>query len=174
MVKFIQIHYSPLISGFLCGIVIANFCRHRLRALSEVLNAEKTIYIILLILLGAEWDFKMDFILVIAGIYIIIRAFGKFIGTFMGTRLFKSGYHVPPTIGLGLISDGGFAVAIIMDFMLLYPSFADPLITIVVLSLIVNELFSPWFILSQFDKRDWTIVDVREKYKKNHSEEVTE
>jgi len=169
-----QIHYSPLISGFLCGIVIANFCRHRLRALSEVLNAEKTIYIILLILLGAEWDFKMDFILVIAGIYIIIRAFGKFIGTFMGTRLFKSGYHVPPTIGLGLISDGGFAVAIILDFMLLYPSFADPLITIVVLSLIVNELFSPWLILSQFDKRDRMIVDVREKYKNNHSEEVTE
>ncbi len=161
-----QMHYSPLVSGFLCGIFIANFCRHRLRALSEVLHAEKTIYIILLILLGAAWNLKMDFILVIAGIYIIIRAFGKFFGTFMGIRLFKPGYHVPPTVGLGLISDGGFTVAIIMNFMLIYPSFANPLLTIVVLSLIVNELFSPWLILSQFDKKDWMIVDVREKYKK--------
>lgn len=158
-----QINYSPLISGFVCGIVIANFCRHHLRTLSEVLHAEKSIYIILLLLLGAGWNLKMDFVFIIAGIYVIVRTLGKFVGTFIGTRIFKPEYNVPPTLGFGLISEGGFTVAIILNFKLLYPAIADSLITIIIISLFVNEFFSPWFILAQFNKKEWTLKNVDQK-----------
>lgn len=149
-----QIGYSPLISGFVCGVMTANFCRHRLRALSTVLHAEKSIYISLLLFLGAGWQFKPDKTLIITGIYFLVRIVGKFTGTFTASRVFKTGFAVPPTIGLGLISEGGLGAAVIINFKLLYPAVADPLITIIVLSVFVNELLSPWFILGRFDKRE--------------------
>jgi hypothetical protein len=153
-----QIRHSPLISGLVCGIITANFCRHYLRALSEVLHAEKSIYIILLLLLGANWNFKLDFSLVITGIYFLVRVVGKLIGNFTASRVFKPDIKVPSTLGLGLISEGGLAVAIIINFKLLYPSIGDTLVTIIILSILVNELLSPWLILFQFDKKERTSI----------------
>lgn len=149
-----QIRYSPLIAGLVCGVVTANFCRHHLRALSEVLQAEKPIYIILLLLLGASWEFKLDFSLVITGIYFLIRTLGKVIGTFAASRVFKPDYPVPAGLGLGLISEGGLAVAIIINFKLLYPNIGDPLVTVIILAVFANELLSPWLILFQFEKKE--------------------
>lgn len=161
-----QVRYSPLISGLVCGVFTANFSRHRLRALSEILHAEKSIYIILLLLFGAGWNFKADYILVVTVVYIAVRIFGKFLGTYLGTKIFKPGFHVPSTLGFGLMSEGGHAVAIIMSFKLLYPAIADPLITIVILSVIFNELVSPRLILAQFDKNERTLVNVRREMTK--------
>ncbi len=149
---FYKIHHSPLVAGLICGIITANFCPHRIRALSVVIHAEKSIYIILLLMLGAAWQFSMDYSLVIAGIYFFVRTSGKLIGTFAATRIFKPEYTVPAGLGLGLISEGGLAVAIIINFKLLYPSFSDFLITILILSLFINELLSPKLILAQFSE----------------------
>jgi hypothetical protein len=149
-----QIHYSPLIAGLVCGVVTANFCRHHLRALSEVLHAEKSIYIILLLLLGANWNFKFDFSLLAAGIYFLVRVLGKLTGTFAASRIFKPGYHVPSALGLGLLSDGGLSIAVIINFKLLYPAIGDTLITVIIISVFINEFLSPWLILSQFDRKE--------------------
>ena len=45
-----QIQHPPLISGLIFGVITANFCRHRIRALTTAVTAEKSIYIILLII----------------------------------------------------------------------------------------------------------------------------
>jgi Kef-type K+ transport system membrane component KefB len=156
-----QIHYSPLISGLLCGVVTANFCRHSVRALSVVMHAEKSLYIIILLLLGASWDFtfKIDYVLMITAIYFLLRILGKYIGAFLGTKIFKPDYAVPSGLGLGLISDGGLSVAIIIDAKLLFPSLMGPFITIVIISVLLNELLSPWMILGRFKKEDRYRVD---------------
>jgi len=165
-----QVHFSPLISGLVCGVFTANFCRHRLRALSEILHSEKSIYIILLLLLGAGWNFKPGHILIVTGIYIAVRIFGKFLGTYVGVKIFKPGFPVPATIGLGLMSDGGHAIAIIMNFKLLFPDIADPLISIVILSVFFNELVSPWFILSRFDKNERVPINIRRELTKKREQ----
>ena len=74
---------------------------------------------------------------------------GKIIGVFTATKIFKPKYKVPPQLGLGLISEGGLAVAIIINVTLLYPVLSDSLITIIVLSVIVNEYISPALIVKQ-------------------------
>ena len=56
---------------------------------------------------------------------------------------------MPPQLGLGLISEGGLAVAIIINVTLLYPALSDVLITIIVLSVIINEYISPALIVKQ-------------------------
>lgn len=174
-----QIRYSPLIAGLICGVVFANFCRHHLRALSEVLHAEKPIYIILLLLLGASWNFRLDFSLIITGVYFLVRVLGKFTGTFAASRVFKPDYHVPAGLGLGLISEGGLAVAIIINFKLLYPVIGDSLITVIILAVFANELLSPWLILSQFEKKERVSIHTRpisiykkEEYKKEETRDT--
>jgi hypothetical protein len=135
--------------GFICGTITANFCRHRLRALATIIHSEKSIYIILLIIIGASWSLKFDYILLITGIYFLIRTTGKVIGTFTATKIFKTDFNTPPALGLGLLSEGGLTIAIIINFKLLYPSLSDYLMTIIILSMFVNELISPKFILYQ-------------------------
>ena len=145
-----RLHYSSLVAGLVCGVVTANFCPHRLRALSIVVHGEKSIYIALLILLGAGWYFMAGGALIVAAVYFFSRVIGKIAGVFAATRIFKPKYDVPSKLGLGLISEGGLAVAIIINVTLLYPALSDPLITIIILSVIVNEYISPALIVKQF------------------------
>lgn len=147
-----RLNYSSLVAGLVCGIVTANFCPHRLRALSIVVHAEKSIYIALLILLGAGWNFRLDAALIVAVIYFVSRLIGKIAGVYTATRIFKPKYVVPPQLGLGMISEGGLAVAIIINVSLLYPALSDVMITIIVLSVIVNEYISPALIVKQLGK----------------------
>ncbi len=149
-----QLSYSPLISGMICGVIIANFCRHRLRAIQVVVQAEKSIYILLLLIIGALWRFKLDISLLIGLAYFLVRIIGKLTGVYIATRVFKPFYKVPWKLGLGFVSEGGLAIAIILNFRFLYPSVADSLITIVVFSVFASELVSPRLILSQFKKEE--------------------
>ena len=105
----------------------------------------------MLIIIGAGWNFILGNILIITCIYFVIRAISKVIGTYAATRAFKSDFDVPAYAGLGLLSEGGFAVAIIINFSLLYPSLSDYLVTVIILSMFVNEILSPKLILSLFE-----------------------
>jgi len=142
---------SPLVIGFVCGIVYANLSKHRLRALASLVHSERAIYIIMLIIIGAGWTLILDNILIIACVYFVIRVIAKVIGTYTATRVFKSDFDVPVASGLGLLSEGGFTVAIIINFSLLYPALSDYLVTVIILSIFVNEIISPKLILSLFN-----------------------
>lgn len=147
-----HLNHTPLISGLICGIIVANFCRHRIRALSTVVLAEKSIYIFLLIIIGAGWQFNFDATLILALVYCLIRAFSKIVGAFIGTRIFKPQYNVPRTVGLGLLSEGGLAIAIVLTYQQLQAEYSGFLISLLIISVVINELISPKLILMQFQK----------------------
>jgi Kef-type K+ transport system membrane component KefB len=105
----------------------------------------------MLIIIGAGWNLMIDNILIITCIYFVIRVIGKVLGTYAATRAFRSGFKVPAASGLGLLSEGGFAVAIIINFSILYPSLSDYLVTVIIISMFVNEILSPKLILLQFE-----------------------
>ncbi len=166
-----RLHYSSLVAGLVCGIVTANFCPHRLRALSIVVHAEKSIYITLLILLGAGWHFKIGATLIVVAVYFASRLIAKIAGVFAATRIYKPKYEVPPQLGLGLISEGGLSVAIIINVTLLYPVLSDVLITIIVLSVIINEYISPVLIVKQLGGVLHFAEDKFQKVKKHEADE---
>ncbi len=143
----VKTNNSPLLIGFIGGVLTANFCRHRLRALETMVHSEKAIYIIMLLIIGAGWNLRFSFILIITGIYFAFRITAKVLGIFTATRLFKFDFPIPSTAGLGLLSEGGFAMAIIISFSIFYPSLSDYLVTVVILSMIANEVISPKLIL---------------------------
>ena len=143
------IDHSPLVSGTVCGIVTANFCRHRARALAVVVHAERSFYVILLLLIGAAWRFRVDYTLVLMAAYSVTRSLGKLAGTYSATRLFRPQYPAPPHLGLGLIPEGGLAIAMIMSFVLISKwQVADSLITVIVLSVLLSDLVGSRLIAS--------------------------
>jgi Kef-type K+ transport system membrane component KefB len=149
------IHHSPLVSGLICGILFANFSHHRIRALTIVVHAEKSIYIMLLLILGASWSFKPDFSLVLMAAYFLLRLVGKIVGSFIAIKSFPPKYIVPWYVGLGLIPEGGLAIAIIVNFKL-HPvmGIADAMITVIVLSVLISELMGPFCIIKLFKGRE--------------------
>lgn len=143
-------NHSSLVAGLIAGILTANFSQYRIQALASVSNAEKTIYITLLLLIGASWRFELDWSLYISICYFVLRIFGKFFGMTLATKVFPPKYEVPKFIGLGLISEGGLAIAIIITSKLLHPATVNSLLTIIILSIFINEFLAPKLILLQF------------------------
>ncbi len=142
------IHHSPMVSCLVCGLVTANFCRHRTRALETVIKSEKSIYIFLLLILGASWSFHLDYSLILVAAYFACRVIGKISGVLIATTIFKPRYTVPFSSGLGLVPEGGLAIAIIINFKLLpYSNIADTMITIIVISVLISEFMGPGLIL---------------------------
>ncbi|MEN8153644.1 MAG: cation:proton antiporter [Acidobacteriota bacterium] len=151
----IQLNHSPLVCGFFGGIIIANSCRYRTRVLLFLHEAEKAIYIIMLLILGAGWnpDKGINFILVL--FYIVFRLLGKFFGNFIAARSFRSTFKIPSTIGIALLSEGGLSFGILINFIILFPELSDKIIYIVILSSFINELLSPRLILTQFKEKEF-------------------
>jgi len=148
---------SPLFTGLLCGTFFANICQKRMQALSVVIQSEKAIYIIMLLLLGAIWNFSLDGVFPLALGYLFFRTLGKNAGAFLGSRLFPHAARVPPWLGMGLLSEGGLSIVLVLNFKLLYPVLSDPVVSILVFSAILNELISPSLIMSLFSKTDCEI-----------------
>ncbi len=139
---------SPLISGLVAGIFIANTCKFRIRALTFLHSGEKAIYIILLLILGAGWNPDHSVYLYAVPIYIISRIAGKISGNFIAVKSFRSVFKIPPLIGLSLLSEGGISFGILVNFKLLYPETADKIIFIIIISALMFELLSPKLILT--------------------------
>lgn len=139
---------APLVTGLVCGVVTANYCRHRMRALTVVAHAERSIYVLLLLLIGASWSFRADYALALLGVYVLARLGGKLLGAFAGTHLFNLEYRAPRYWGLGLVPEGGLAIALIFSFSLLHHGpLVDALVTVVVCSILLSELVGARLIL---------------------------
>jgi hypothetical protein len=135
---------SPLLVNLVAGIVVANLARHRALAAirTELLRGERAIYILFLVLVGAQWQWGGAVALGLAGVYLVGRILGK-----AGGGLVAASFFLPASLrglGLGLLPQGGMAVAIVVNLHLLHPSpLSQAAISVVVVGLLVFEILSP-------------------------------
>ncbi len=144
---------SPLLSGLITGIALANTCKYRIRALNFLTDGEKPIYIIMLIILGAGWDLTLTINISAVFIFIFFRIIGKVIGNFAAIKSFQSAFTIPSGLGFSLLSAGGISFGIVINFMILYPGLSGHLIYIVIISSVFFELISPRLIIAFFKNR---------------------
>ncbi len=143
---------SPLVVTLVSGLVIANVRGEKARVLRALLTLEKPLYLVLLILAGAMVRQLPDLatVLLLGLGYAALRAVGKAAGGWLCTRvplLWRLG--LPPAFGLGLTSQGGMAVAMVVSFHRAFSgqpaldALADVLLMIVLVSVLVNGLTGP-------------------------------
>ncbi|MDE2886894.1 MAG: hypothetical protein OXR72_01695 [Gemmatimonadota bacterium] len=137
---------SPLLVNLIAGVIVANLARGRARAgiRTVLLRGEHSIYIIFLILVGAGWRIESAWLLALVPVYVLVRTLGKTLGGFVSVRLFLPGSRALSGLGLGLLSHGGMAVAIVVNLHQIHRSeVTDAVISVVLLGIIASELIAP-------------------------------
>ena len=72
--------------------------------------------------------------------YVILRGIGKVFGYCAAARVLLGPGEAHPVLGLGLLSQGGMAMAITISYAISFELSADLVVTIVALAMIVNEV----------------------------------
>jgi hypothetical protein len=135
---------SPLFVCMIMGVVVVNLSRSKERVIQTLTQAEKPIYLILLVWAGAIWRFGSPEFLLLAGAYWGVRLIGKVLGGYVAIRGLAA-IPSPWTVGLTLVSQGGVAIAIVLNFQQAYDlEIGNAVTTIVLLSVMANELISPY------------------------------
>ena len=139
---------SALFVSFICGLVVANLTHVRSirgRVMTIMAHGDRFLYFLLLVLAGAYWRLP-DFPLLFAAlVYVAVRMVGKVVGGFLSTRRLARHHAVPPLIGLGLVSQGGMGLAIIVELRFLVDlPLTEAVMSVAVLAIIINELLAPW------------------------------
>jgi hypothetical protein len=135
---------SPLFVNAVMGVLAANLPGSKVRIFNLLARLEKPFYIVFLILAGAIWRPGAWWVLSLAALYLSLRLIGKASGGYLAARVAAGDFRPPPSLGLGLISQGGIAVAMVMNYYQLSSSgVTNTVVTVVLIAVIVNELAGP-------------------------------
>ena len=141
---------SALFVSTVCGLVVANLTHVgsiRGRLMDLLIRGERFLYLVLLVLAGASWQLPGVWLVAAAIAYIVARTAGKVAGGYLATRSLRRHHAVPALVGLGLTSQGGMALAIVIGYQLVANGPLVPVVmSIAVVAIIVNELVAPWLI----------------------------
>lgn len=135
---------SPLFINAIMGFLVANLPGSKNRIFNLLVRLEKPFYVVFLILAGAIWRPESPWALLIAAFYLGLRFLGKVFGGFLAARAAPDDFRPPNALGLGLISQGGIAIAMVMNYYQLSPAdVTGVVVTTVLIAVILNELASP-------------------------------
>jgi hypothetical protein len=139
---------SALFVSFICGLVVANLTHVRSirgRVMTIMAHGDRFLYFLLLVLAGACWKLPDIPLFFAALAYVAVRLLGKVAGGFLSTRRLARHHAVPPLIGLGLVSQGGMGLAIIVEFRFLVDlPLTEAVMSVAILAIIINEFLAPW------------------------------
>jgi hypothetical protein len=135
---------SPLFINAVMGMLVANIPGSKDRIFRLLVMLEKPFYLVFLVLAGAVWRPGSAWALPLAALYIGLRGVGKVSGGFLAARIDVPAERAPASLGLGLVAQGGMAIAMVMNYYQLSPMpITDVVVTIVLVGVIVNELVAP-------------------------------
>ncbi len=140
---------SPLFVCMITGVVMANVKGAKDRIFYLLARLEHPFYVVMLILAGAMWNIATPWAWGFAALYLALRFVGKVTGGYLAVRAVGAEIRAPSRLGLGLMSQGGIAVAMVINFSQIHPTgYSGLVVTAVLSAVIINELISPTLIRS--------------------------
>jgi hypothetical protein len=152
------LHLSALFVSFICGLAVANLTHVRSirgRVMTIMAHGDRFLYLLLLVLAGAYWKLPDIRVFFAALVYVGVRLFGKVAGGYLSTRRLAQHHAIPPLIGLGLVSQGGMGLAIIVELRFVVDRpFIELVMSAAILAIIINELLAPWLLMRTAGRAD--------------------
>lgn len=150
--KFSQ---SILFFSFLFGFGLANSKIPSRQLYRDIQELEKPLYILLLIFTGINLKlYSEPAILIFAVVFIIFRLIIKYVSESTVYIVSEKDQTIPHTIGIAGIGIGGLALAMALDYLIIYNTqTASIILFIIVVSLVPNDLFSILYIKKALTKR---------------------
>jgi Kef-type K+ transport system membrane component KefB len=140
---------DPLLANMMLGFIVANYVRHHHDLFSVVEGIEEPIFGMFFALAGAHFDLKL---VETAGLLAVIISIGRFLGKVSGSRLgaeiSQSPVEVRKYLGLALLPTAGVTVGLVLNAQdaLGTGIFSEIMVTGVLGSVILNEIFTPFLV----------------------------
>ena len=150
------LNISPLFTCFCIGVCVVNLSREKERIFDMLVGIEKPIYLLVLFFLGVHLRLDSGLLFGLALLFCLYRYAGKIIAGFLLVRSIPSLRHYPSSLGLGLLDQGGLALAIILDFHVGFQiDLSSMVVSLVLLATVYNDFISPFglkYLLSEKNK----------------------
>lgn len=135
---------SPFVICAVAAVVIVNRSPHRHAAIRLLRAWEHPVCAILLILAGALLTFPTYWLLAAALLLVGARAASRWLAVRVARRPLGLSRVLPPDLGLAGVAQGAVAVALAMNFFILYGAPAGgPVVTVALVGLGLNLLLAP-------------------------------
>jgi Kef-type K+ transport system membrane component KefB len=140
------LHVSYLIASIVMGAVIANLARHHEYPFHAIEGIESLFMVVFFVLAGASLDFNALAVIGVIGlVYILCRAFGKYLGAWIGAMLSRAGVINKQWMGVALLPQAGVAIGMALVASNRFPEYRQIMLPIVIASTIVFEIVGPVF-----------------------------
>lgn len=141
------LNISALFVAFVIGMVMANLSPEQAKVHHILSTTEKPFYIVFLIFAGALWNFSYWYLFILAPVIFVIRILAKLFSTWGSTRVIPHYRNEQWSLGLGLSSLAGLALAIAIEFYLLKPGeSAEIFLGLVIFLVLINQLAAPFIL----------------------------
>jgi len=140
----LYLHLSPLFVSAITGMVVVNISDRSEAIYERVARREHAFYVLFLLLSGCLWDLSLAHLPALLALYFGSRLVGKVLGTFVAVKTLPKEFRLPALGGVGLISQGGLAVAMVVSYRWAFEAhFVDWALSVVLLAVVVNEMLAP-------------------------------
>lgn len=138
---------SPLFFMFVLGVLLVNLLREKERLYQLLITVEKPAYVLLLVLLGANWRLHSLWIPLFAVVYCAYRALVKTGAAAIATRrVVTEGEGLSALSGMGLLHQGGLALAMLLDFQQTFPGGqTSRVVSLVLFAVLLNDVIGMFF-----------------------------
>lgn len=137
---------SPLLTNIMMGATLANLRTFSNRSFSSVNDFVAIFYVLFFTLAGASLDLSILWGVGLVGAgYIIARASGKILGSYVGAVVTKAEPTVRKYMGFALLPQGGISIGLSVLVMQQLPQYSVEITTIIMASVLFYETLGPIF-----------------------------
>jgi len=138
------LNVSPLFVSLILGVVLGLTSEVRGRLLQILHQFEGPLYVVILIFAGAAWRpsayYPASIMAAMVGGYVLLRYLGKLLGGYLAHHYSQIPDAIPPRVGLGFVSQGAVAVAMVINYQQVYRNtLTDAVVTCVLASVVLYE-----------------------------------
>ncbi len=140
---------SQLLSNIMVGTMVANVAKKPEKTFEALNDFTPVFYVLFFTLAGSSLDLAIlganPLLLLLAGVYILARGFGKWLGIYVGARMVNASPTVKKWLGIALLPQGGISIGLLaIVFVQMRPMYPE-ISTIIMISILFYETFGPLF-----------------------------
>ena len=135
---------SPLLANFMLGLMLVNISPSSNRVFFSLNHFTPPVYLLFFTLVGASLETSgLINLLFIGLIYILARAAGKLLGSWLGAQGVQAEPTVQRCLGFALLPQGGISIALAVLVRQHLPQFSAAFTTIIVFTVLLFEVVGP-------------------------------
>ncbi|MDO4522966.1 MAG: cation:proton antiporter [Eubacteriales bacterium] len=135
---------SDLLVCMAIGAVFINLREDALDVMGLCDNWTPPLFMLFFLISGADLNLEiLTSVGVLGAIYIVVRAFGKYFGAYLGAVVVKASPNIRKYLGITLLPQAGVAIGMAQMALTLLPEYGDRIQAVVLAATLVYELLGP-------------------------------